>query len=205
METYSGGQATTTTTVSETQVQTNLRFDPSYIRTVPGMLKLAALVRLSLHVVVFGQQSVHDWFTDPQHHLFHLHPIGRGLHEGPPQRRVGHLRIHVCLLGHGNTDHLLLGKTRRDCKHFDYFAVSPDNWEIAIYLSVALPPSAARGVTHDNCNKTPKTSKTCTTWVTHWNGFFFATVSDQGLHHTLKERNKTCGALKTSLKDDAFL
>ncbi len=46
MEAYSGGQATTTTTVSETQVQTNLRFDPSYIRTVPGTLKLGALVRL---------------------------------------------------------------------------------------------------------------------------------------------------------------
>ena len=45
MENHSGGQTTTRATVSETQVQTNLRFDPSYLRTIPGMLKLAAVVR----------------------------------------------------------------------------------------------------------------------------------------------------------------
>ena len=43
-----GGQpaATTTTTVTETHVQTNLRWDPSYIKTVPGILKGVAVVRL---------------------------------------------------------------------------------------------------------------------------------------------------------------
>ncbi|KAI8427337.1 hypothetical protein MSG28_001916 [Choristoneura fumiferana] len=35
------GQHTTTTTVtSSTTVQTNIRFDPSYIKTVPGILKI---------------------------------------------------------------------------------------------------------------------------------------------------------------------
>ena len=48
MENHSGGQTTTRTTVTETQVQTNLRFDPSYLRTVPGILKLGALVRFYL-------------------------------------------------------------------------------------------------------------------------------------------------------------
>lgn len=39
-------QHTTTTTVqtSSTTVETSLRFDPSYIRTIPGMLKLAQIV-----------------------------------------------------------------------------------------------------------------------------------------------------------------
>lgn len=39
-------QHTTTTTVqtSSTTVETSLRFDPSYIRTIPGMLKIAQIV-----------------------------------------------------------------------------------------------------------------------------------------------------------------
>lgn len=44
MENHPGGQTTTRTTVSETQVQTNLRFDPSYLSTIPGMLKLGAVI-----------------------------------------------------------------------------------------------------------------------------------------------------------------
>ena len=39
------GNTTTTTTITETHVQTNLRFDPSYVKTLPGALKLAAVVR----------------------------------------------------------------------------------------------------------------------------------------------------------------
>ncbi|KAG8231903.1 hypothetical protein J437_LFUL011372 [Ladona fulva] len=35
---------TTTVTSSSTTVQTNIRFDPSYIRTLPGMLKIAQIV-----------------------------------------------------------------------------------------------------------------------------------------------------------------
>lgn len=39
------GQHTTTTTVtSNTTVQTNLRFDPSYMRTIPGILKAVQIV-----------------------------------------------------------------------------------------------------------------------------------------------------------------
>jgi hypothetical protein len=47
MENHSGGETTARTTVTETQVQTNLRFDASYLKTIPGMLKLAAVVRFS--------------------------------------------------------------------------------------------------------------------------------------------------------------
>ena len=36
---------TTKTTITETHVQTNLRWDPSYIKSIPGALKLAAVVR----------------------------------------------------------------------------------------------------------------------------------------------------------------
>ncbi|XP_064212909.1 CKLF-like MARVEL transmembrane domain-containing protein 8 isoform X1 [Tribolium castaneum] len=39
------GQHTTTTTVtSNTTVQTNIRYDPTYIRTLPGILKVAEIV-----------------------------------------------------------------------------------------------------------------------------------------------------------------
>ena len=34
----------TTTTVTETHVQTNLRWDPLYVRTIPGILKVAEIV-----------------------------------------------------------------------------------------------------------------------------------------------------------------
>ena len=40
---------TTSTTVTETHVQTNLRWDPGYIRTIPGILKVAQVV--SLHML----------------------------------------------------------------------------------------------------------------------------------------------------------
>lgn len=40
-------QHTTTTTVqtSSTTVETSLRFDPTYIRAIPGMLKIAEIVK----------------------------------------------------------------------------------------------------------------------------------------------------------------
>ena len=41
-----GPKTTTTTTVTETHVQTNLRWDPSYVKTIPGMLKAGAVVRI---------------------------------------------------------------------------------------------------------------------------------------------------------------
>ena len=41
---FPGTYSTTTTTA--TTVVTNIRFDPSYIRTIPGMLKIAAVVKI---------------------------------------------------------------------------------------------------------------------------------------------------------------
>lgn len=40
------GQHTTTTTVTSgtTQVQTNIRYDPSYIKTLPGRIKIVQIV-----------------------------------------------------------------------------------------------------------------------------------------------------------------
>lgn len=38
-------QHTTTTTVtSNTTIQTDIRFDPSYIKTIPGILKIVQIV-----------------------------------------------------------------------------------------------------------------------------------------------------------------
>ena len=42
------GQHTTTTTVTATSAPTTIRFDRSYIKTVPGMLKLAQVVSVML-------------------------------------------------------------------------------------------------------------------------------------------------------------
>ncbi len=48
---FPGAYSTTTVTTS-TSVQTNIRFDPSYIRTVPGIIKAAVMVpRLSFVVL----------------------------------------------------------------------------------------------------------------------------------------------------------
>jgi len=43
-ETGFPGTYSTTTTTTATTVTTNIRFDPSYIRTIPGILKIVALV-----------------------------------------------------------------------------------------------------------------------------------------------------------------
>jgi hypothetical protein len=37
-------RTTTTVTSSNTTVQTNIRYDPLYLRTIPGMLKVAQIV-----------------------------------------------------------------------------------------------------------------------------------------------------------------
>lgn len=64
------GQHTTTTTVTTNMtVQTNLRYDPTYIRTIPGMLKIA---EIALNLIGFicieasGYHSYHSrgaWFN----------------------------------------------------------------------------------------------------------------------------------------------
>lgn len=48
-ETGFPGQHTTTTTVtSSTTVQTNIRFDPLYVKTIPGILKVVQVVSTML-------------------------------------------------------------------------------------------------------------------------------------------------------------
>ena len=64
------GATTTTTTITETHVQTNLRWDPSYVRTLPGALKCAAV---ALDLIGFicamcsgaywRSSSVGEWYT----------------------------------------------------------------------------------------------------------------------------------------------
>ena len=43
-------KTTTNTTITETHVQTDIRWDPNYIKTIPGGLKLAAVI---LNLIVF--------------------------------------------------------------------------------------------------------------------------------------------------------
>lgn len=56
------GQHTTTTTVTSgtTQVQTDIRYDPAYIRTLPGWLKIAQIV--SIHIFLFKIQNLINLF-----------------------------------------------------------------------------------------------------------------------------------------------
>ena len=51
------GNTTTTTTITETHVQTNIRFDPTYVKTLPGALKLAAVVRI---VIEFSEGVINN-------------------------------------------------------------------------------------------------------------------------------------------------
>ncbi|CAB3231563.1 unnamed protein product [Arctia plantaginis] len=41
---FPGQHSTTTTVTSSTAVQTNIRFDPSYIKTIPGILKIVQVL-----------------------------------------------------------------------------------------------------------------------------------------------------------------
>ena len=38
------GASTAATTITATYVQTNIRFDPGYIKTIPGILRVTAIV-----------------------------------------------------------------------------------------------------------------------------------------------------------------
>jgi hypothetical protein len=49
---FPGQHTTTTTMTSNTTIQTNTRFDPSYIRTWHGILKCAQIVSLQLRTVI---------------------------------------------------------------------------------------------------------------------------------------------------------
>ena len=46
------GATTTSTTITETHVRTDIRWDPNYIKTVPGGLKLAAVVSVFSHLSI---------------------------------------------------------------------------------------------------------------------------------------------------------
>lgn len=46
-------QHTTTTVTSNTSVQTNIRFDPKYVKTLPGILKCIQAVSMLLLQIYF--------------------------------------------------------------------------------------------------------------------------------------------------------
>lgn len=54
---FPGQHTTTTVTSSNTTVQTNLRYDPLYIRTIPGMLKIAQIVSNSFDGFLLAKRS----------------------------------------------------------------------------------------------------------------------------------------------------
>lgn len=63
---FPGTYSTTTTTA--TTVVTNIRFDPSYIRTIPGMLKIAAVLLdiLGFICIMVSENNYHsraNWFN----------------------------------------------------------------------------------------------------------------------------------------------
>jgi len=58
------GNTTTTTTITETHVQTNIRFDPNYVKTIQGALKVAAVV-LNLIVFICGVSASTYWRNKP--------------------------------------------------------------------------------------------------------------------------------------------
>ena len=47
----------TNTTVSETHVQVNLRWDPGYVKTLPGALKVVAVVSYNYELILKSQLS----------------------------------------------------------------------------------------------------------------------------------------------------
>lgn len=62
------GQHTTTTTVtSSTSVQTDMRFDPSYIRTIPGVLKIVQMVS---HEVATSTGCINNKLNSSEQMLF---------------------------------------------------------------------------------------------------------------------------------------
>ncbi|CAH2105133.1 unnamed protein product [Euphydryas editha] len=56
---YAGQQRVTTTVTSSTTVQTNIRFDPSYLKTIPGILKIVQTVcsLLGFICIQFSRQN----------------------------------------------------------------------------------------------------------------------------------------------------
>jgi len=54
------GQTTTTTTITETHVQTNIRFDPAYLKTIPGIVKLVCVL-LNIIVFICGVSTSNFW------------------------------------------------------------------------------------------------------------------------------------------------
>lgn len=48
------GRHTTTTSVTQTTVSPEIRFDPTYIRTIPGILKCACLVSKVINILLYN-------------------------------------------------------------------------------------------------------------------------------------------------------
>ncbi|XP_064090053.1 CKLF-like MARVEL transmembrane domain-containing protein 4 [Macrobrachium nipponense] len=58
--------AHTTTTTTTTRVQTNIRFDPTYVRSIPGILKCVTMVinLIGYISIMFGpDHSTANWFS----------------------------------------------------------------------------------------------------------------------------------------------
>lgn len=60
---FPGTYSTTTVTQTATTVTTNIRFDPSYVRTIPGMLKIAIMVSCLNISPPFFLPFCWTWFT----------------------------------------------------------------------------------------------------------------------------------------------
>ena len=81
-ETGFPGTYSTTTVTTATTVTTNIRFDPSYVRTIPGMLKIAVMVIFFESIVLLSIELPFDSATNPtvptfltgsEHFGLHLH------------------------------------------------------------------------------------------------------------------------------------
>lgn len=46
-------QHTTRTIVTETHVAPQIRYDPTYIKTIPGIIKIVCIVSIIYHTVMF--------------------------------------------------------------------------------------------------------------------------------------------------------
>jgi len=60
----------TRTTVTETHVQTDLRWDPNYVKTIPGILKLSAIILNLIGFICvmsaasyYRESATGEWFT----------------------------------------------------------------------------------------------------------------------------------------------
>ncbi|KAI4503525.1 hypothetical protein M0802_000928 [Mischocyttarus mexicanus] len=65
---FPGQHTTTTVTTTTTTIQTNVRFDPSYMRTLPGILKIVQVILnflgfICITVSIYSSHSRGGWFN----------------------------------------------------------------------------------------------------------------------------------------------